>query len=168
MKQLCTIIILFSLIILGGCAGITKNPDLSEQRQSIIKPKLPGSATVMRQLMTGKWYGEMRNETGELQAWLDERYNDGTFKITFRLYKEDNTYDEQIEVGLWGVSGDIYFSITKGWVKEDEFLPSDPENPYFYDAYKIISLTLKSMVYEGFERRVRYDARKVGDDFEWP
>ncbi len=119
------------IIFISGCATYQK---------SIVKPDTSLSTEQQRNTLLGKWSGEMTSDKGELQKWLVERAGDGSYKITFRLYSSETDYKEQIEVGFWGVAGPVYFSIMKGWIKDDKFIEADPTKAYFYDAYRIISL----------------------------
>ena len=56
----------------------------------------------------------------------------------------------------------------KGWVKNNQIVPSDPENPYYYDAYKIIRLDMDYFEYKGVDDDERYILRKVKKDFQFP
>lgn len=119
-----------------------------------------------RNLMVGKWLGEIRTEDGKLRVTLSERSENGTYRITFRNY-DGSRYDESIEVGLWGISGPVYFTIMRGWMTGGEFKPADTTQAYFYDAYSIISLDERSFEYESVETTTRYSVRRVGNDFEF-
>lgn len=79
-----------------------------------------------------------------------------------------NDVESQNEVGYWGVSGPIDFSIMTGWIKNGEYIPSDPEKAYFYDAYQIVELNDESFTYRSFDQQVEFKVRKVDDDFVWP
>ena len=159
MKKTLLLIICLAISNLSGCAIHTK---------SIIKNDLPLSAVQKRNTLIGKWFGEMKSENGEIQRWLADRSKDGTYKIEFRIYKSGNETMSQVEVGHWGVAGPIYFSITRGWIKNDKFIPSDPENPYFYDVYKIVKLTDQSFIYYSFDEDLEFEVRKIDDTFQWP
>ncbi|MBT8136073.1 MAG: hypothetical protein KJO54_03560 [Gammaproteobacteria bacterium] len=119
-----------------------------------------------RNLMVGKWLGEVRTEDDKLRITLSERSENGTYRITFRTY-EGSQYDESIEVGLWGISGPVYFTIMRGWMTGGEFRPADTTQAYYYDAYRIISLDETSFEYESVETANRFSVRRVGNDFEF-
>ncbi len=159
MKKILLFVICLTVANLLGCASHTK---------SIIKSDLPLSAEQKRNTLIGKWFGKIESEKGEIQRWLVERSKDGTYRIWFRVYENGKEVKSQTEVGHWGVAGPIYFSIMRGWIKDDQFIPSDPEKPYFYDAYKIVNLTDRSFIYYNFDEKLEFEVRKVGDNFRWP
>jgi hypothetical protein len=68
---------------------------------------------------------------------------------------------------MWGVSGPIYFSIMKGWIKNSNFFPSDPRNPAYYDAYEIIEIDQKKFKYRSFDTGMIFEVKKVDDSFEF-
>jgi hypothetical protein len=159
MNRLFFTLLLACIVIMNNCTGPNK---------SIIKPDSPPAAIEKRNLMIGKWYGEIKNEKGELQQWLVTRFGDGSYTIHFRLPEKDKTCNEQIEVGVWGVSGPIYFSITKGWVTDSSFIPSDPRDPSYYDAYEIIEINQNKFEYRSFDTDMTFEVKRVGDDFRLP
>ena len=162
------ITILIAVVAFSGCASfqdVTRSP---VPTINYFKPKLPGSAEIRRRIMIGKWFGEALTKDGGQRKWLTERHSDGTYMITFRKYGKNGSYEETREIGLWGIAGDIYFSIMKGWVKNNQIVPSDPENPYYYDAYKIIRLDMDYFEYKGVDDDERYILRKVKKDFQFP
>jgi len=154
---------IFSILMIAGIVALT---NCSGQNKSIVKPDMLASAIEKRSLMIGKWLGEMKNEKGDLQQWLTTRFPDGTYKIQFRVPDRGSIYKEQIEAGLWGISGPIYFTIMKGWIKDNNFIPSNPNDPSYYDAYKIIEINKKILKYKSFESDITFEVKKVDDDFE--
>lgn len=135
--------------------------------QSIVKPETKSTKENQREMLVGKFLGEMKSDEGKLQKWLVERAIDGTYQITFRIYENEIDFKEQIEVGYWGIAGPIYFSIMKGWIKEGEFVEADPRNPYFYDAYKVINVSENEFVYEHFEPKILFKIKRVQPDFSF-
>ncbi len=152
----------------GLCLVIIFLTACATDKKSIVKPDITLSAAQQRNALLGKWVGEKKSDKGELQKWLVERYVDGTYKIVFRIYKNETNYKQQTEVGQWGVSGPIYFSILRGWIKEGNYIPANPEDPYHYDAYRIISLKENSFEYETIEPNIRFKVNKVPSDFNFP
>lgn len=151
------------LLLVMACAGCA------------IQPSVPPAGAVKawsadsqhdRNLMVGKWLGEATSDDGELRVTLSERSENGTYRITFRNY-EGGKYEESIEVGLWGISGPVYFTIMRGWMTAGEFRPADTTQAYYYDAYRIISLDEKSFEYVSVETADRFSVRRVGNDFEF-
>src|SRR5690606_40558773 len=50
---------------------------------------------------------------------------DGTYQLTVRDYSLDGSYLQQVEVGQWGISGPVYFTIMKGWQDGPRFKPAN-------------------------------------------
>ena len=159
MNKLINILLITCIFGLTNCTGSIR---------SLVKPDLTASAIEKRNLMIGKWLGEMKDEKGNLQKWLTTRFPDGTYKIQFRTPNEENNYKEQVEVGLWGISGPIYFTIMKGWITESQFVPSDPKNPTYYDAYEIIEISQNKFKYHSYDADITFNVKKVNDDYELP
>ena len=132
------------------------------------KPPEPVSAEQRRAMMIGRWYGEAPTDSGQTRRWVTERFPDGTYKVTFRTYTKDGGYDDHVEVGEWGVSGSIYFTITKGVLVDGEIVGTDPGSTYYRDAYNIIRLDEQAFEYELVEPKVRFTVRRVDDDFQLP
>ena len=122
-------------------------------------------AQQQRDLMVGKWLGEVSGNDG-LRLTLIERNDNGTYRLTFRTYK-GNDYEESVEVGLWGISGSIYFTVMRGWIIDGEFVPADSTRAYFYDAYKVSNLDATSFEFKSLDSDNRYTNRRVGDDFRF-
>jgi len=109
-----------------------------------------------RALLVGKWIGDAMARDGSRRLQITERNADGTFKVTFRHVEPTGAVSEQTEVGYWGVSGSIYFTITVGWLDEFGLREADPTDASLNDAYQILELT---------EQRFRYRALQSGDEF---
>jgi len=143
-----------------GCSGATKLIGNSD---------LPPTDMEKRFLLVGKWLGQMPDANGDLQQWLVSRFADGSYRIHLRIDRNDGSLKEQIEVGMWGVSGPIYFTILKGWMKGGQFVPADMENPSFYDAYEILELDSDHMKYRTFGMiEMVLEVKRVADTFEFP
>ncbi|MDH3768465.1 MAG: hypothetical protein OES99_08435 [Gammaproteobacteria bacterium] len=147
------------LLLLLGCAATNNVVSVPES-----KP-WSNDAQKRRDLMVGKWLGEVPGEHG-LRLTLIERNENGTYRLTFRSYKGAR-YEESVEVGLWGVSGSIYFTIMRGWIKEGEFVPADSTRAYFYDAYNISRLSSITLEFESLDSGHRFTNRRVGNDFQF-
>lgn len=134
------IIIILAVTSLIGCA----------QRGSVFheKPDLSLSAEERWQLMIGNWLGEAVTESGDKRQWLVQRFADGTYRVDFVLAKEDGAIEKSSELGHWAVSGPVYFTSFRGWLNGDSLSPSDPSDPYNYDAYRILQLNNEVFEYE--------------------
>lgn len=143
----------------------------SEQKNIMLKePAQPQVAPQQAQWksMTGNWYSRDIEKQGSTRQQLMQRFTDGSYKLTTKLKVKDREISNNIEVGYWGVSGPVYFSIFKGWVKHDKLAPSDTSNPDNYRAYKILELTDDQFKYQSYTTSSIYTLNKVPDDFVMP
>ncbi len=132
-----------------------------------IKPDPTISQVERWRLMTGKWFGSQPTKDGKTLKWIVDRSEDGTYQIRFREYKSDGSFKENIEVGEWGVSGPIYFSVYKGRVDNGQLRRVNPTDPYNRDAYKITTLNDNIFVYESLEVPNRYTVKRVSPLFDF-
>ena len=133
-----------------------------------MKPDLTPDKVANWNYMTGKWYGEQPTQEGGIRQELINRNINGTYKVTFRVHDKNGKYTDQSEAGHWGMSGPIYFTAFRGWVYGEQLSPSNPSDPYNYDAYKIIKLNEKYFEYQSFSTSNRFSLMKVANDFEFP
>lgn len=163
MKNL-SINILVLTILLTGCA----TTNTSNEKISKIKPDLLPSQEQKWAFMTGKWFGSQPTKDGGVKQEIMVRAPQGTYQITFRIYDKEGKYKEQTEAGHWGVSGPIYFTSFRGWVKGKEFSPANPSDPYNYDAYKIIKLNNEIFEYKALSSENTFLLKKVPNDYVFP
>lgn len=132
------------------------------------KPAHDGTATEQnREWLIGRWLGQATLDDGSERLWLVERAPDGKFKITFRTYSELG-FDEKVEVGLWGVEEDIYFTITTGWLYGEDFFPADMTDHVYYDVYEIVHIDGTSLEYLSKGTVARYKLTKVDNSYRLP
>ena len=156
-KTIKTILLILVIVCMAGCASPT-GVHLSkswEQR----------GAEKQRAWMVGKWLGESPVSEGGTKSWLIERSADGTYIVTFRNVAIDGTIDVDQEYGDWGISGDVYFTMTRGWLRGGQKRPVRHRESYFDDAYLVRRLTPLEFVYESVASGDVYSVRKVGADF---
>jgi hypothetical protein len=120
-----------------------------------------------RALLVGKWFGEAKLENGGTRQWIAERFGDGRYRIEFKVESSEG-YLNQVEVGRWGVSGKVYFTLLQGWEHNGQIIPADPSDPTIYDAYELLELTAEKMRYRSYETNDNYELRKVSGDFDFP
>ncbi len=152
-----------TLLALAGCVSAPAGKTLD-----LAKPITTASQQQRHDYLVGAWLEESRNSEGELQRELAEHSADGKCKETFRIYHKDGSYDEDVEVCEWGISGDIYFTLTKGWLHDGQFAPADPTDPNYSDAYVITELTDTLFKYRHVETRNEFTDHKVPDDYVLP
>ena len=149
--------------------NLQKPVQLEEDQQEAEPSDVEKLATsVSRQMLLGKWYGIRKTADGGQKEWLTERSADGTYRVDFRFVAADGTARSQSEVGFWGVSGDIYFRIFRGWVTVEGMKPADPAVAEHYDAYKIEGLDDSYFNYVHKSRGQQYTVKKMPGDFRLP
>ncbi|MDB5981688.1 MAG: hypothetical protein JWQ69_2703 [Pseudomonas sp.] len=107
-------------------------------------------------MLIGKWYGEATTLDGKHMQQISEHRANGTFTVSFRETDKSGQVLEHKEVGVWGVSGKIYFTITTAQIEGDRIRPFKPGNANLNDAYEIIELTATTF---------RDKSQDNGDDF---
>lgn len=153
-----------AVLELTGCDSIKK----SSPAVTAIKPE-PDEAMQQRlEWMTGHWYGDQPTKDGGRKQWITHQAADGHFTITFKLDDPVQGKVEQLESGVWGVSGKYYAVLTTsiGLVAPSDF--TLPLNPSLWDIYRIHSLTESELHYSSVETGNHYQARRVSADFKMP
>ena len=158
MTRLATSIVICLAIL--GCAH--------ETPVSEFKPAHDATDTQQnREWLMGRWLGQLTLDDGRERLWLVERASDGTFKITFRIYTGSG-FDENVEVGRWGVEDNIYFTITMGWLDGDEFVPADMTSHVYYDVYEIVHIDNSTLEYLSKGTVARFKLRRVDTSYRLP
>lgn len=164
-------IVLCFLITPTICLSVT-TPTLTPSAETIlqddVKPNIPSSRQKKWTQLVGKWFGILDLEGGGKYMWINERENDGTYKVHFRVIDPSGKRQEAVEIGEWGVSGDMYFTIYKGYFEEGRINPVDTTNPTYRDAYRILRLTSDFFEYESLDDGMRFSVKKVTRDFIFP
>jgi len=156
LRAIVTVAFLFAI---GGCVTQPtidnfKQPDRSQQEQ--------------RALLVGKWFGDAVTKEGDRRLQITQRAPDGTYKVTFRVIEPSGKVWEQSEVGFWGVSGLVYFTITKGWLEGERFSEANPADASLNDAYQVLELTQERFRYRALQSGSEYSLSRVTDAFEFP
>jgi hypothetical protein len=157
-------------LVIVTCTVIFANAIMERRSQTAAfptyKPRPSVTETRRHDMLVGHWVGESPVENGGQRQVYLERSADGTFKVTFRtLWESEHPVVEQ-QVGQWGISGPVYFTITTGWLDGDQIDPTDLGQPYYYDAYRIVSLSEDLFEFESFSTETRYVLRRVPDNLE--
>ena len=156
--------IMVILLSLSACSNEhTSNTEIETK-----KPERILSDEQTWNLITGNWYGSQPTKDGGKRKELKKRFRDGTYEITFRTYDKEGNYEDQIEVGQWGISGPVFFTIFRGWKDGTWITQSSPDDPHNYDAYRIIKLNDEVFEYEHYVTGNRFANKRVSEDFELP
>ncbi|SPF45972.1 exported hypothetical protein [Syntrophobacter sp. SbD1] len=133
-----------------------------------MKPPLSQSQNIRWAQLVGTWFGDQPTKDGGRYMWISNRYNDGTYKAHFRITDASGKKMEKIEVGEWGVAGDIEFLIYKGDLQGDKVVNVDPTDPNNRDVYKILKLNDEIYEYELIDSDIKFTAKRVPVDFSFP
>jgi hypothetical protein len=114
----------------------------------------------------GRWYGESLTKDNLTQKWLIERRLDGGFTVQFKQLKGKKTVYTQTEFGLWGVSGNVYFTISREALYEGRVIPLEVETSNPYDAYEILYLDAFTVRYRSLDSGDIFESKKVTADYK--
>jgi hypothetical protein len=115
--------------------------------------------------LEGSWFGERAEPgTGDLIQWLVHRRSDGTYTIEFHVYRDCNLPDIWREAGIWRFSENLYFTVTL----EVAGTPTDVNNPFYQDTYRVESITPTEMRYTHLKSGRAYSVRRVEREFVFP
>lgn len=127
-----------------------------------IKISETDETVAQRQLLIGTWGGEASVSGGGIRHWVITRNPDGTYKTDFTHKGVAAVPEMQSEAGIWGVSGGIYFTATRGFVHQGVVKWADTNDPSLYDTYRIVSLDDTVFEYESLSTGNRFLVRKIG------
>lgn len=136
-------ILLAACVLATGCAA----------RSGIHAAKpLPGkSARARRQMLFGWWVEREPVRSGGTRVELALQCPDGVYFFDFRtLDRAGKLIDEQQEVGDWGISGPVFFTITRAIARGNNRYEVDPTKGYYYDAYRILELSYTRFRYREY------------------
>ena len=157
--------VVVSLLATSACQRADcPDPDVITPRMDLA----PGDTERSRAMMIGKWYLEQPRSDGTTVRAVSTMHADSTLELVFQVVYPNGAIDESIETGLWGVSGDIYFTIIREIIYEDGSEDVSPEDPSKYLAYRVLALTENSFEYQTIVTGNRFRTTKVPDDFDLP
>lgn len=153
-----------ALLLAGLLPACAWNESARTPDVGLVKPGTPAVTAQRRQLLLGCWVGAAQIAGGGQRVWLVQRESDGSFRIDFRTEVENAEAEVTTEIGHWGVSGEVYFTMTRGWLTPAGPEPADMTDPYYYDAYVIEALDEAQFIYRHAETGYSYRVtRPVGD-----
>ncbi len=150
-------------VILAGCSSVNSSNYVTTE-----KTPLSEDQKILWKLMVGTWYGNQPVKSGGYREHIMTRRLDGTYLVRTRHVTKDGIRPLQTEVGHWGIVGPVYFSIFRGWAEDGNVYPSNPSDPYNYDAYNVITLNSDIFRYRSYSSGTIFEVTKVPKDFEFP
>jgi len=105
--------------------------------------------TYSRELLIGQWYRTDTDKQGSLLTEYATISADGSYEFSFIEHDSDGKVTEQIiELGDWGLVGDIHFTIAKSEFINEQHMAADLANPDNYHAYNVLRLDHKIFEYQ--------------------
>src|SRR5260370_24369159 len=136
-----SLLLLIATVFFSACSTVP-----AERPVAWAMKKQSNADVESREILIGRWYEETIESDGTKMAELKDLRPDGTYQMTFRKIARDGHVTDQTEIGVWGVSGKIYFAILKGYLIQGTIVSVPPTDADNYDAYEIIKLN--SQVFE--------------------
>lgn len=149
---------------LTGCGSIKK----SSPAVTAIKPEPDGAMQQRLEWMSGHWYGDQPTKNSGRKQWIIHRAADGHFTITFKVDDPVEGKVEQLESGVWGVSGKYYAALTTSIRSAATIDSTPPLKSSLWDIYRIHNLTENELQYSSVETGNHYKSRRVSADFKMP
>jgi hypothetical protein len=155
---------------LAGCASARQQVP-SASGSWFWKEGTSRDTIISRRLLIGIWHSESTDIHGVTRIEDATRLPNGTFVVHFVERSDSGKVTaDQTECGRWGISGNIYFTITEAIRARDHGDPVSPYDASFYDAYVVLSLTKARFEYKHVESgQMMYDDRvtDIPKSTEW-
>jgi hypothetical protein len=117
-----------------------------------------------RELLAGRWYRKELNDMGHQLVEYAELCLDGSFEFSFvEQNAQGEIINQNIELGDWGLVGDIHFTITQEEVVDDEHYRADLTDENNYHAYKVLALDSQNFKYQHIVSNEVFILRRVID-----
>jgi hypothetical protein len=117
-----------------------------------------------RELLFGRWYRNDVDDQGNERVEYAELSSDGSFEFTFVTLKKGEIIEQIIELGDWGLVGDIHFTLTKDELIRGELYAADLNNDDNYQVYTVIALDHQIFHYQHRLTNEEYIMRRVVDN----
>jgi len=118
-----------------------------------------------RALLFGRWYRNDTDAKGNETGEYAELSADGSFEFTFVSTEQGiNRTKQVVELGDWGLVGNIHFTITKNELVDQQLYAADLNNGDNYQAYKVLKLDHYTFEYQHIETKEIFKMRKITDN----
>lgn len=118
-----------------------------------------------RALLFGRWYRNDIDAQGLDIVEYAELSADGSFEFTFvSTDKATKVMEKIVELGDWGLVGNIHFTITKNELIDQELYAADLNDSDNYHAYKVLQLNHHIFEYQHVETKEIFIMRKITDN----
>lgn len=118
-----------------------------------------------RQQLVGKWFRSDVQPNGDIHTEMAQLTVDGAYEFSFIIYDKNNKLVQQnIELGDWGLVGNIHFTIAKAEVIDDEALPMDMADENNYHAYQVLNVDAREFKYQHIVSKEVFILKRVVDN----
>ncbi|WP_175765482.1 hypothetical protein [Burkholderia ambifaria] len=154
---------------LCGCAAQHPEHLTSDKQWKNYGLSVDRSAQARRDIFVGRWYDRQNANDGSQTMSVMEIKSDGTYSEVWRTLEKNGRVKNANEKGVWGVSGNIFFTITTGRAEEGGAMVNvDQRDAYYYDAYFIDDASESGNSIRHILTGDEFVSRRVGDDFLLP
>lgn len=116
-----------------------------------------------RDRLVGRWQGEAPGDDGTTVRWITQRNADGTYRTDFVRTKGEDSRESQVEVGVWGLAGGIYFTAVRAYLQGDKLAQANTTDPDLYDAYKVEQIGADLFEYTDLRSKRKIRVAKMPD-----
>ncbi|GLX77054.1 hypothetical protein tinsulaeT_03940 [Thalassotalea insulae] len=118
----------------------------------------------LRQQLVGSWYRSDVDQQGCVHTEYAQVLDDGSYEFSFSVHDQQGEIVQQsLELGDWGLVGDIHFTIAKAEYIDNEMYASDLADPDNYHAYKVLELNEQIFKYQHIVSEEVFILRRVID-----
>jgi len=115
-------------------------------------------------MLIGTWYRSDIDDQGLPTSEYAQLTDDGSFEFSFVTHNcQGDILEELIELGDWGIVGDIHFTITKSEFVEGDHYAADLTDEDNYQAYRVLQLTNQIFEYQHLITKEVYILKRVVD-----
>ncbi|MCJ8320056.1 MAG: hypothetical protein MJK12_10515 [Colwellia sp.] len=115
-----------------------------------------------REQLIGQWYRLDIDEKGQQISEYAQISPDGSYEFTFSTLDTNGAVLQQsVELGDWGLVGDIHFTFTKSELIDDELYSADLANSDNYHAYRVVKLNSQIFEYQHIVTNEVFIMRRV-------
>lgn len=115
-----------------------------------------------REQLIGQWYRLDVDEKGQQISEYAQISPDGSYEFTFSTLDTNGAVVQQtVELGDWGLVGDIHFTFTKSEVIDNEMYSADLANSDNYHAYRVVKLNSQIFQYQHIVTNEVFIMRRV-------
>jgi hypothetical protein len=155
------IALVFAVLFLNGCAS-----QCGPKLETAEKPEIFADSVNRAQLI-GTWLGESPVKDGSSVKFITQRGDDGSMKIHFRISSPKEQTRDQVEVGFWGISGGVYFTLTRGMLQDGHVFAVNTKDSTYYDAYRAVSISPSEFKYKSLSTQEEFIVKRVTNDFKF-